>query len=246
VSTRTSRVRCPALVLRRWPYSESSLTLRLLTPELGTVPVLAKGVNKLKSGSLGVLDTWALVEVEIGGPDDREMLDLYRVTLLDRMAGISTSRERLAAAAVLGELGEEAAPPGMPAPRVFLWLQEALQRLAEDPAPRHSLLVALLGGLDLLGLTPRLDPGPGDEPVWFAPATGGALRSATRPADHARRIAPAALERMKEAQAGQKGQDAPCEEVDACLTILGDFLHYHLERPLRAWRALLEAPATHL
>ena len=37
--------------------------------------------------------------------------------------------------------------------------------------------------------------------------------------------------------------DATCEEVDACLTILGDFLAYHLERPLRAWRALLEAPA---
>ena len=59
------------MVLRRWPYSETSQVVRMLTPEHGVLPMLAKGVNKLTSGQAGVLDTWALVEADFGGPDNR-------------------------------------------------------------------------------------------------------------------------------------------------------------------------------
>ena len=47
------RLRTPAIVLRRWPYSETSLVVRVLTPELGTVGLLAKGAYRLQSGLLG-------------------------------------------------------------------------------------------------------------------------------------------------------------------------------------------------
>ena len=245
------KLQCPAIVLRRWPYSESSLTLRLLTPELGSIPVLAKGVNKLKSGSVGVLDTWALVNVHIGGPEDREMLDLYSVELLDRMSGLSSSTERLAAAGVLAELGELAAPPGQAAPQVFLWLQRWLQELSETERPRLTLVGALMEGLELLGLAPRLAPDGADpeadraseQTLWFSPSSGGVVAGDQRPGDHARRIGPATRLLMRTLQEGGKAENATCEAVDDCLTILGEFLHYHLERPPKAWRALVETQA---
>lgn len=242
-----TRLRTPAIVLRRWPYSESSLTLRALTPELGTIGLLAKGVQKLTSGSFGVLDTWAVVEIECGGPDDAELLNLYHARLLDRLSGLDGDPERLAAAAVLAELAEEAAPPGQPAPEIFLWLADALRALAALPAgadPAPALGMALLRGLRLLGLDPRLHAAEGETVAaagladWFSPAAGGFVRAATRPHEHARRARPAVMALLREAAAG--APPAHSDGWDEALTMLGEFLHYHMERPPRAWPLLQE------
>ncbi len=236
-----SPLRTPAIVLRRWPYSEHSLVLRVLTPELGTIGLLAKGVQKLKSGALGVLDTWAVVELECGGPEGAELLNLYHVSLLDRLSGLDGDPERLAAAGALAELAEEAAPPGQAAPEIFLWLADSLRALAAlppgaDPAP--ALVQALLRGLRLLGLDPRLETAAGDGADWFSPAAGGLVRAASRPHEHARRIRPEALALLRGmADGGAAPASGPWDD---CLTMLGEFLHYHMERPLRAWPLLQE------
>lgn len=239
------RLRTPAIVLRRWPYSETSLTLRALTPELGTVGLMAKGVQKLTSGSFGVLDTWAVVELDCGGADDAELLNLYHARLLDRLSGLDGDPERLAAAAVLAELAEEAAPPGQPAPAIFLWLADALRALAALPAgadPAPTLVQALLRGLRLLGLDPRLhaaeDGAASGQIEWFSPAAGGLVRAAARPHEHARRARPAVLALLRDAAAGT--MPAHSDAWDEALTMLGEFLHYHLERPPRAWPLLQE------
>ena len=137
------RRRCPAIVLRRWPYSENSLVVRALTPDVGTISLMAKGVNRLKSGSLGILDTWALVEVEFGGPDGAEMQNLYSCRLLDRMSGLSADQHRLAAAGVLAELAELGSPPGQSSAALFLWLQHNLEQLADGTRSSSLLQIVL-------------------------------------------------------------------------------------------------------
>jgi DNA repair protein RecO (recombination protein O) len=235
------RLRTPAIVLRRWAFGESSMTLRALTPELVSVSLMAKGVNKLTSGTLGVLDTWALIEMECGGSDDAELLTLYHASLLDRLSGLDGDPERLAAAAVLAEIAEDAAPPGQPAPELFLWLANALRALAAlppraDPAP--VLVPALLSGLRLVGLDPTLEAAEGAGSEWFSPAAGGLVRETARPHAHARRLRPATLALLRSAASGAPlSPDGPWDD---CLTILGEFLHYHWERPPRAWPLLQE------
>jgi DNA repair protein RecO len=238
------RHRCPAIVLRRWPYSENSLVVRALTPDVGTISLLAKGVNKLKSGSLGILDTWALVELEFGGPEGAEMQNLYHCRLLDRMSGLSADRERLAASGVLAELAELGSPPGQSAAALFLWLQDNLEQLADGARTHSLLLAALLKGLSELGLQPDLDLPP-DAPtqvqMWFSPASGGLVvpRDGRRPDLHARRISPTTLAVLRQLRGEpQKHATAELGEVEQCLTILGEFLHYHLERPPKAWHML--------
>ncbi|RMH01373.1 MAG: hypothetical protein D6702_11680 [Planctomycetota bacterium] len=237
-----------ALVLRRWPWSEHSLALRVLTPGSGVVPLLAKGVFKPTSGKFGVLDTWALVEIEYGGPDDAELLNLYRCRLLDRMSGLSADPERLIVAAVAAELAELAAPPEPAAS--FHYLLETLHHLANGEPTEAAALRAALAGLDLLGLGPVLEAGP-DPPAagrrWFAAAEGGLLPAGSpRPAGACRSISPAELALLRAVRAGDRTAAAEADSAvrRACLTILGDFLHYHLERPPRAWAFLVRRRPT--
>lgn len=223
------------------------MTLRALTPGLGTIGLMAKGVNRLDSGSLGVLDTWALVEIECSGAEHAELRNLWNAKLLDRLAGLDPDPERLAAAAVLAEIAEEAAPAGYPAPAIFLWLTDCLRRLAalspgEDPTP--ELVRALSQGLGLLGLAPLLDEQSGPGSDWFSPAAGGLTRSAARPRAQSRRPSAAALALLRRLAAAEApGADLAAGSTgpwDECFTILGDFLHYHLERQPRAWPLLQE------
>lgn len=248
-----SRQRTPAIVLRRWPFSETSLTLRVLTPDHGTLGLLAKGVNKLLSGSFAVLDTWAVVELDYGGHADQELLNLYSARLFDRNSGLDRDAERLAAAAVLAEVAEDASPAGQPAAEVFEWLRSALAALAAQPPdedPAQILVPALMRGLFLLGLDPILDerkPAAGDR-CWFSPEAGGLVYAPSRPHQHARLLHAAvlALLRRLAGAAGAtpaKGTECPTPDAvpwDECLTILVEFLHYHAERVPRAWPLLQE------
>ncbi|MDA0666958.1 MAG: DNA repair protein RecO [Planctomycetota bacterium] len=238
------RTTSPGIVLRRWPYSENSQVLRVLTPKFGAVSILAKGVNRLKSGQIGIYDTWALVEIKFGGKEGAEMFNLYSGKLLDRMSGLAGGTRRLVAAGILAELAELGSPPGQPSPRLFLWLHRWLEHLAEGAPVDALLCAAVLEGLEELGLQPDLEiPAgtPKGATLWFSPASGGLLvpQDGHRPDQHARRISLedlALLQRMRATP--EIALDADCGNPEHCLTILGEFLHYHLERPPKAWQLL--------
>jgi len=226
-----SRFSSSAVVLRKWPFSESSLALRVLTPVQGTVSLLAKGVHKPKSGSLGVLDTWALVDLQFGGPPGAEMLTLYKAGLIDRLPGLASSPERLAAAGLLAEIAELAAPPGAPSEEVFAWFEGILRELAGDADPLTVLLGGILEGLALLGLSPILEKEDEEEARWFSPAAGGLLHSgASRPKEGAKKAGQAELAILRNPR-----EPAVLAKQIAVLSMLGDFLGYHLERIPRAW-----------
>lgn len=206
--------------------------------------MMAKGVNKLKSGKAGVLDTWAFVEVDFGGADNRDLLQLYGVKLVDRHSGISENPDLLTAAALLAETAELAAPAGLPSPDVFLFLLHSLQELHEGVETAGFLCQRILEILALLGLSPTLentDASP-SATLWFSPANGGLLPSGSpRPSDQAHRLSPAMLLLLRSYRdTPEIARTAPLPEQEDCLTILGEFLCYHLDRPPKAWAILLE------
>ncbi len=219
-----SRRRSRGFVLRRWPYSESSLALHFLSVREGVVPLLAKGVYKPNSGAMGVLDTWALIEADYGGSEETEMLQLYRAVLIDRQSGLSRNPGRMAAAAVIAELAELAAPSGPSAEEAYSYLERNLRNLASGLPLAPACLRALCEGVALLGLAPSWE-----DPESAAAALPG--RELTR--DSRERLAtlsrnPASID------------DLSAREGADCLTILGELLAYHLERPPRGWSVLRE------
>ena len=237
-----SRHESLAVVLRRWPYSESSQVVHLLTPHAGLVPVLAKGVNKLQSGQAGVLDTHALIRVHYSESRDRELRTLTRCELLDRFSSLSRRIDALNAAALLAELAELAAPPDTPSSEVFLFLVESLQALDAGADGAGFLVPRLLRACGLLGLQPDLGSAPLTDSAWFAVAAGRLLDPGeSRPDGPAVRVTPSQHRLLRQALSSpDEALTDPESEADDCLTMLGQFLGYHLERPPRAWQAIEE------
>lgn len=233
-------IEMPAVVLRRWPFSETSMVLRALTPERGVLPLFAKGVHRPTSGRLGVLDTWALVEVSFGGREDADLYTLYDARLLDRFRGLGTSSGRLVAAALVAELAEAAAPTGAPAWPVFRWLVSSLENLHQGAPLPAFLCVALMEALGLLGLAPDLGEGADGEGGWFSPSWGGLLPDPTRGgAGDARRVSPAQLRLLRSLRdGGTAAAEADGEDREVVFTILEEFLLYHLERRPRSLEVL--------
>lgn len=255
-----SRHQSLAVVLRRWPFSESSLVVHCLTPDLGLVPMLAKGVHKIKSGHLGVLDTFALVELSYGSHADREMHTLYRAELVDRFSALSQDVEHLAAAGLLGELAELAAPLGLPSQQVFVDLVESYQELAAGTVIPCFLVRRLQQALKQLGLQPDFtppeakndrkpataDPRQANQGWWFSVATGRLLpRGSRRPDGTSHWVQAEHLKFLASPPSAElQPSDAELRWADDCLTILADFLGYHLERPPRALSALRQISPT--
>ena len=241
-----ARHKTAAIVLRKWPYSETSLIVRVLTPNQGTISLVAKGVNKLKSGSLGVLDIWSLVQIEYGGAPDADMQTLFRSELLDRMAGLSANADRLAAAALIGEIAEWGAPAHQASSKIFMYLVETLQALSQsgatsanqDGGTNFELLPAIHRGLDLLGLAPTLKHDPphaANQDIWFHTASGGILPPGSpRPQSKAHCLTP----QQWAVFCGETVTEVSMRDHALCLTIMGEFLAYHLDRQPKSWAAL--------
>lgn len=222
------------------------MALRVLTRAEGTLPLLAKGVHRLKSGHLGVLDTWARVDLDYGGPDGAEMQTLYRATLQCRHSGISRDPDHLVAAALIAEIAEWAAPQGPDAAPAFYYLVSCLEELESGVNAPLFLGKALLQGLDLLGLSPVLEhpefPAPQkDQKVFFNPAMGGVLPPQVRPGpEHTRVLRPQVHRFLLELRKHpETASTADANVLRESLTILQEFLTYHLEHPPRAWRSWL-------
>jgi DNA repair protein RecO len=237
-----SRHESLALVLRRWPYSENSQLVHLLTPDVGVVPALAKGVHRLQSGRAGVLDTHALVKVGYTVHEDRDLRTLTHAELLDRFSSISRNIDALNAAALLAELAELAAPPDSPSSKPFLFLVSALQDLDRGGDGPSFLVPRLFEALALLGLSPDLGPTVLTSPAWFSISAGRLLDpSESRPDGATMRISPLLHQALQEASHGPFSVEGSGQsQADDCLTMLGQFLGYHLERPPRAWQAIEE------
>ncbi|MCH2100990.1 MAG: DNA repair protein RecO [Planctomycetes bacterium] len=237
-----SRHESLAIVLRRWPYSESSQVVHLLTPHAGLVPALAKGSNKLQSGQAGVLDTYSLIRVYYSEKRDRDLRTLTRCELLDRFSSLSRRVDALNAAALLAELAELAAPPDTPSSEAYLFLVESLQALNQGAQGTSFLVPRLLRASELLGLQPDLGPATLTESAWFAVAAGRLLDpNESRPDGPAIRVTPSQHQWLRLAQSSPNEAPAdPESKAEDCLTMLGQFLGYHLERPPRAWQAIEE------
>lgn len=241
-----SRHESLAIVLRRWPYSENSQLVHFLTPDAGLVPALGKGVHRLQSGRAGVLDTHALVKISYSIHDDRDLRTLVNAELLDRFSSISRRIEALNAAAILAELAELAAPPDLPSSKPFLFLVSALQELDAGADGADFLVPRLFEALALLGLSPDLGPQSLTSPAWFSIRAGRLLDpSEARPEGPAMRISPPLHQALQEASRGPFSPGSSSQsQADDCLTMLGQFLGYHLERPPRAWQAIEERRST--
>jgi DNA repair protein RecO (recombination protein O) len=121
--------RTQAVVLRNVDYSESSRIVTFACPDRGRMACMAKGAQRPKSATRGLLDTFNHVEIVYYWKDARSIQTLGEVSLLNEFRGIKSDLAKSAYGAFVLELAD---------------------RMMQDNEPSHELFATMIAGLEQL------------------------------------------------------------------------------------------------
>lgn len=235
------------VLLRSFPYGETSRILRFYTEELGTVGIMARGARKRDSKGGSGLETFAGGRLTLYVKESRGLQTLKDFAADRPRRGLARSVVRFGAASVVGELvlrhGGEAA-----APALFGGLEQALDRL--EAVEEENVLPALLSRawslVVMLGYHPVTDrcvlcgAALGSDAMARMDFDAGGLRCPScqaRPGGMGPRVGPGAREQLDTLL---RGQEADVTRPRAHLQLLSDFVTYHVSgtRPMDSFAFL--------
>ncbi len=251
------QVETRAILLRSYPYSETSRVLRFLTRDAGIAGVLALGVRRRASKGGVPLRTFAEGTLLFHSRTGRELHRLVDFQIANARPELSSDLRRVAGASLLVEMILGHGAEGEDAP-LFDALSGALDGIASAAAPGLGSrvlaegwkLVALLGFWPELRACARCGRALGEQEVGrFDIGEGGAVCerrgvACNRP-DHpsGRIVGPVARGHIENFLKGR----APKLEAGerAHLKLLGDYAAYHLTggKPLASLRYLIQPAA---
>lgn len=148
-----------ALVLKTWPYSESSTIAWLLLKDEGAVRALAKGARRLKGRTAAALDIFSRVQVGLRLSRKDGLANLGSVTLKQTWPYLRSDLNRLALASTALEIMGHVASISPHEPFFFAETIHYLDLLAETPGPGSLTALLLLRLLCHAGYPPRLEDG---------------------------------------------------------------------------------------
>ncbi len=124
-------IKTRAIVLHRFPYSDSSWIVKALAEETGTVSFIVKGGKRKDSPFRGALDPLALSEIVYRENPNTELQFLKEASVINWHAHLREDLLALAKAQVMAEIVLRYAPAGVPLEGEFALLEEALAALDE-------------------------------------------------------------------------------------------------------------------
>jgi len=253
-------LRDQVLLLRRTPFSESSLVVHGLARAHGRVHLLAKGAHRATSRFAFVLDLVDTLELEWRGPRNGELGTLVAGSLVRRRRELSQRTAAWRAATTALELVDLTARPGIGDPALFDLLARTLDRLDVGAPPELTLIAFELDHLRHLGLTPALvqcaacgaeaPPLPTGRAAFSAGAGGRLCRRHAEEARAAgRRVGTLPVAVLEDAQRFGAGPfpalvaEAPDPtRIAHVRDFIGRFLDYHLEARPKSHRVFLAVP----
>ena len=122
-------IKTRAIVLHRFPYSDSSWIVKALAEETGTVSFIVKGGKRKDSPFRGALDPLALCEIVYRENPNTELQFLREASVINWHAHLREDLLALAKAQVMAEIVLRYAPAGVPLEGEFALLEEALAAL---------------------------------------------------------------------------------------------------------------------
>lgn len=151
-----------AIVIKTWPYSESSLIVWLLGRECGSVRALAKGARRLKGRSPEALDLFSQIRVSVRLPRGDGLGSMGSVELKRTWPYLRGDLGRLTLASLAMETLGSVASHSAPEPYYYMEAVEYLEALEHAEGPGSLTACLLLRLLEHAGYPPR--PGPGIDP----------------------------------------------------------------------------------
>jgi DNA repair protein RecO (recombination protein O) len=229
-----------AIVLRKYPFRETSVTLSCLTDRFGKLKGLVKGLRAQPSRHRSAMEPMTVNRIVFY---DTRVSQLHLITqceLLSPLSGLQADLETARLAALCVELADAVVPAAEPQPAIYRLLKHTLEHLAvgggDRTAMRAHFIVRLLR---LSGFHPQLDECAGcgaavhADGHWSA-KEGGLLCGRCLHQDP--RAEPAQPELLSALEQLSDAVQPPAIEpqLSALLTRrLDAFLHWRLDRPLK-------------
>jgi len=251
-----ARITDRGLVLRRFPFGESSLIIHVLTLHHGRVHLVARGAFRAKSKLCGLLDLFDTLELTWTQSKQSTMGELREGQLETRRRELTRDLTRYRTALAGLELASTAAREGLPDRGLFLRLEGFLDLTSDSERnPALELLAFDLALLVGLGLAPVLDTcaacGDSAAPVdragaraAFSAGVGGRLcrKCATEARVQGARVGTLGVEVLSAAailsrhSATERAALPPMPEdlFRGLRDFVDRFLEYHLETKLRS------------
>lgn len=127
------QVKSRAIVLHRYPYSDSSWIVKALTEESGVVSFILKGGKRKESPFRGALDPLALSEVVFRQNPNADLQFVKEGTLINWFGNMRANLLSQAQAQVMAEIILRYAPQGVPLQEEFSQLAQVFERLDSLP-----------------------------------------------------------------------------------------------------------------
>ena len=145
--------RATGLVLRLYPFTETSLIVHWLTREHGRIATIAKGARRPKSAFRGKIDLFFLCDLLFVRSRKSELHTLKETTLIDSHAALRTDLAALQRVSYAATLITQTTEADTPVPELFDLMREFLRIQSSDNGP-ISILAFELKLLGALGLSP--------------------------------------------------------------------------------------------
>ena len=123
----------PAILLRSYDLSETSLIIHWLSEEYGLIKTVVNGANTKKSKFSGTLDLYSLCEIHLRYSQKSDLHTLLSSIPITQFTGLRKEYLRLSLASYFGSLIEKGVASEQPAPELYDLLKRALNYSHEKP-----------------------------------------------------------------------------------------------------------------
>jgi DNA repair protein RecO (recombination protein O) len=229
-----------AIVLRRYPFRETSVTLSCLTDQFGKLKGLVKGIRAQPSRYQSAMEPLTVNRIVFYDTRTSQLHLISQCDLVAPLTGLQRDLETMWVAALCVELIDAVVPLEEPQPAVYQLLKETLHRLASGDAPLMALRVHFIVRLlRLAGFQPQLSEcascasAVGSSAFW-SPRQGGLLCGRCLHEDpRAEAAVPGVLEALQALSSSERPPALHEALLPMLVRRLDEFLRWRLDRPLK-------------
>ncbi|MBI2173633.1 MAG: DNA repair protein RecO [Candidatus Omnitrophica bacterium] len=230
-----------AIVLRRYPFRETSITLTCLTDQFGKLKGLVKGIRTVPNRYRSMMESLTINRIVFYDTHSSQLHLISQCDLLNPLAELQRDLSMACLAALCAELTDAVTPIGDPQPQLYYLLKQTLERLALGGADLTATRVHFVARLlRLVGFQPQLNECIGcgsrvEQSGFWSIGQGGLICPRCLHEDpNAEPASPSMLETL--AALSDAAQPIAMEQSLACALQqrLDEFLRWRLERPLKS------------
>jgi len=231
-----------AIVLRQYPYRETSVLVTCLTDRFGKIKGLVKGLRDAQRPRYrSAMEPLTLNRIVFYDTRTSHLHLISQCELLGGYDQLTRDLDVMQSACSCAELTDVVVEVDEPQPAIFRLLRETLQRLASGERRLASVRIHfILRLLRLAGFHPQLDEctgcaqQPRDHHAFWSARQGGLVCERCLHQDpQAEVIPPAVLEAFVECAEAEGPNRVDPQQTEAIQGYLDQFLQWHLDRPLK-------------